>query len=124
MRAHLSERTGLASQQILVGCVHTHSGPDTGVFEHVAGKPEPAHATKIFEAVVRAGEDAVAASTPARLGVGHARARIGRNRRVEGGPLDEDVLVVRVDDAAGAPRALLYVHGCHPTALGHENRLL
>ncbi len=28
---------------------------------------------------------------------------------------------MRVDAAQGTPLALLFVHGCHPTALGHEN---
>jgi hypothetical protein len=40
---------------------------------------------------------------------------------VAGGPLDPDLLVLRVDDARGAPLAVAYVHGCHPTALGPEN---
>ncbi len=38
-----------------------------------------------------------------------------------GGPFDPELLVLRVDDAAGAPLAIVYSYGCHPTALGHEN---
>lgn len=121
VRAALRVRTGLAERQILVGCIHTHSGPDTGLGALLSGGAEPPHVAPLLEAAVRAGERAFAARRPARLGVGHARARIGRNRRREDGPFDEDVLVVRVDTAEGAPRAVLFVHGCHPTALGHEN---
>ncbi|RIL00849.1 MAG: hypothetical protein DCC71_18390, partial [Proteobacteria bacterium] len=67
------------------------------------------------------GARAHGAAAPARLGVGRAEARIGRNRRVADGPLDPEVLVVRVDRADGAPLAVLYTHGCHPTVLGHDN---
>ncbi|MDH3687075.1 MAG: hypothetical protein OEP95_12665, partial [Myxococcales bacterium] len=65
-----------------------------------------------------------ACATPqrARLAVGRAEARIGRNRRRADGPLDPDVLVIRVDRAdVREALAILYVHGCHPTALGHDN---
>jgi hypothetical protein len=38
-----------------------------------------------------------------------------------GGPYDPAALVLRVDDARGRPLAVVYSHGCHPTALGPEN---
>ncbi len=123
LRERIAARTCIAPGHVLVGCIHTHSGPDTGLLEQLTGKPEPAHASVLFEAVVEAGARAAAEAEPARLGVGRASARIGRNRRRADGPLDPDVLLVRVDAADGAPRALVYVHGCHPTALGHENLL-
>jgi hypothetical protein len=120
-RRRLAERTGLPAAAILVGSIHTHSGPETGIASWLAGRdPEPA-TRAICEAAVSAGERAVAGAAPARLGVGRAEAAIGRNRRVAGGPLEPEVLVVRVDAADGTPRAVLYVHGCHPTVLGHDN---
>ncbi|MDX1650241.1 MAG: hypothetical protein R3263_10340, partial [Myxococcota bacterium] len=97
IRDALAARTGLPRARILVGCIHTHSAPDTGLGDLLAGRPEPAHVAPLREAAVRAGSEAWEGRRPARLGVGHARARVGRNRRREGGPLDEDVLVVRVD---------------------------
>jgi hypothetical protein len=121
VRGELATRTGLDPSRILVGCTHTHSGPETGLGALLAGAPEPDHVAGLLEAAVRAGLEAFAARAPARLGVGHARARVGRNRRRADGPLDEDVLVLRVDAPDGAPRAVLFVHGCHPTALGHDN---
>ena len=121
LRARLAARTGVPPARILVGCIHTHAGPDTG-FGALLGGGEPApHVAALFDAVVEAGARAVAAAAPARLGLGRAEARIGRNRRAQDGPLDPEVLVARVDRADGAPLAVLYVHGCHPTALGHEN---
>jgi hypothetical protein len=121
VRAELARRTGLAAAQILVGSIHTHSGPETGFAGWLGGR-EPSAATRaLCAAAVAAGEAAVATAKPARLGVGRAEARIGRNRRVADGPLDPEVLIVRVDRADGAPLAVLHVHGCHPTVLGHDN---
>lgn len=121
LRRRIAARTGVDAERILVGCIHTHSGPETGILELLTGNPPPAHVGPLFDAVVEAGAQAHASAAPARLGVGHAEAAIGRNRRRSDGPLDRDLLLVRVDRAGGEPLALVYVHGCHPTALGHDN---
>jgi len=121
VRAGLERATGVPRERVLVACIHTHSGPDTGLAALAAGKPPPARVAALLETAVRAGRAAVRAAEPAALALAHAEARIGRNRRVSGGPLDPDVLVLRVDAARGRPLAVLYVHGCHPTALGPEN---
>jgi hypothetical protein len=123
LRGRLAARTGIAPERILLGCIHTHSGPDTGFGALLAGRePEPFVAA-LFDAVVEAGAEAVAASVPARLGVGRCEVAIGRNRRRADGPVDREVLVLRVDRADGTPLAVAWVHGCHPTALGHDNLL-
>jgi hypothetical protein len=121
LRTRLAARSGVAAERILVGCTHTHSGPDTGLGALLGGAPAPAHVEPLLEAALQAGEQAAASAAPARLGVGRCEAYIGRNRRRSDGPLDPGVVVVRVDDAAAAPRAVLYLHGCHPTVLGHDN---
>jgi hypothetical protein len=121
VRAELERRTGVAAERILVACIHTHAGPDTGIAALAAGKPPPPHAAALFAAAVRAGEAAVKSAAPARLAHARAEARIGANRRTAGGPFDPEALVLRVDDAHGAPQAVLYSYGCHPTALGPEN---
>jgi neutral ceramidase len=122
VRAALAARTGVAAERILVACTHTHSGPDSGFAALLGGRELPTDAEALMDGAVEAGARAVDAALPARLGVGRAQAWIGRNRSRENGPLDPDILVVRVDREDGRPLALLYVHGCHPTVLGHENR--
>jgi hypothetical protein len=123
LRERLAARTGVAAERILVGCIHTHSGPDTGFGALLAGREPPDYVAGLFDAVVEAGAEAVAAAQPARLGIGRAEASVGRNRRREDGPLDREVLIVRVDRREGGPLAIAWVHGCHPTALGHDNLL-
>jgi hypothetical protein len=48
---------------------------------------------------------------------------IGRNRRRADAAIDATTPVVRVDGEDGSALAVLYVHACHPTALGHDNLL-
>ncbi len=121
VRAQLEHETGIPRERILVACIHTHAGPDTGIAALAAGKPAPAAAALLLDTAVRAGGAAVRNAAPARLSLGRAEARIGANRSVAGGPCDPEALVLRVDDARGAPLAVLYSYGCHPTALGPEN---
>ena len=121
LRTRLAAATGVAPGRILVACVHTHSGPETGLLDALSGREDAPEVAAIFDAALQAGREAVAAAAPARLGVGRAEARIGRNRSRADGPLDPTVHVVRVDRDEGAPLAVLYLHGCHPTVLGHDN---
>lgn len=123
VRARLAARSGVAEERILVGCIHTHAGPDTGFGALLAQREPPAYVEALLASAVEAGAAAVASAAPARLGAGSASAAIGRNRRRADGPLDREVLVLRVDRADGSPLALAWVHGCHATALGHENLL-
>lgn len=121
IRERIAAKTGVARERILVGCIHTHSGPDTGLGALLLGSEPPDHVAPLLEAATLAGVQAHANAAAARLGVGCAEAQIGRNRRRADGPLDTEVLVIRVDRADGSPLSVLYLHGCHPTALGHDN---
>jgi hypothetical protein len=121
LRDRISAGTGLGPERILIACSHTHSGPDTGAAALSRGEAEPEHVAALFDGIVQAATEAHAARRPARLGWGRAEARIGRNRRVEGGPLDPEVLLLRVDGVEGDPLAVLYVYACHGTVLGHDN---
>ncbi len=121
IRARIAERTGVPARRVLVACTHTHSGPETGLFAALGRAPTPRSAARLLDAAVESGARARAAAVPARLGVGRTEAHIGRNRRIADGPVDPAVLVIRIDRTDGAPLAVLYAYGCHPTVLGHEN---
>lgn len=121
IRARVAERTGVPAPRVMVACTHTHSGPETGLFAALGRAPTPAPAARLLDAAVEVAARARAAAVPARLGIGHATASIGRNRRLEGGPVDPEILVARIDRDEGGPLAVVYIHGCHPTVLGHDN---
>jgi hypothetical protein len=111
LRARIAARIGLPVERILLGSIHTHSGPDTGFGALLAGGSAPDYVEAIFEAAVLCAARARDSAAPAKLGLSRAEARIGRNRRLADGPLDAGVLVARVDAADGTPRAVLFVHG-------------
>ncbi len=113
--------SGLDPAAILVTCIHTHSGPETGFGALISGEEPPAYVAGWLDAACEAGTAAVARAEPASLGTGVGRAGIGRNRRRADGPIDPRVRVVRVDRTDGRPLAVVYAHGCHPTVLGHDN---
>lgn len=121
LRERLAARTGVAMECITVACTHTHSGPDTGLGEALDRRPAPDCVAPLLEAAQRAGEEAVASAAPAHLGAGSTQSQIGRNRRRADGPVDHEVCILRVDREHGTPLAILYIHGCHPTVLGHDN---
>jgi hypothetical protein len=58
----------------------------------------------------------------AAIGIGQVDG-IGKNRRPNGGPVDDRVTVTRFDAVDGTPIATLANYGCHPTTLGPNNTL-
>ena len=75
---------------------------------------------------------------PARLSAGRGSIQLGYNRlllrddgraravfnnpdRVPYGPVDPEFVLLRVEDASGAPRALLVHYACHAVVLGPMN---
>ncbi len=121
VRQRIAAETGLPVRAILVGCTHTHSGPDTGLGAALGGQPPPAHVAPILDVLVEAGIGAHRAAVPARLRWLATTAAIGRNRRIADGPLDLEVLVLEVRAEGGQPLACLFNYGCHGTVLGHDN---
>ncbi len=117
----IAAEAGVPRDGILVGCTHTHSGPETGLAAVLARQAPPPHVAPILEGLVRAGVGASRARVPARLRWVAAHARIGRNRRVADGPLDTEVLVLDARGSDGRPLAVLFNYGCHGTVLGHDN---
>ena len=121
IRAEIAARTDLDPARILVSCSHTHSGPDTGLAELAQGRPEPEHVAPLFAGLVEAGVAAVATAAPARLRWLETEARIGANRRLANGPLDPAVTILELRHTDDRPLAILFVHACHGTVLGHDN---
>lgn len=121
LRVTIASDTGTPVDAILVACTHTHSGPDTGVAERNAGKPEPAHAAAAFAGIRSAAVEARRRREPAQLAWVETDAQIGRNRRVADAPVDRGLEVLRVTAPDGRPIAVLFRHSCHGTVRGHDN---
>ncbi len=134
IRERIEAATGIPPGHVMIACTHTHSGPTMGILRHPVVDVELVHVTerKIAGAAIAAHR----AMAPASLGVGKGRARIGinrRERRDDGstrigrnpqGITDDEVGVLRVDDASGRPMALFVNHSCHAVVLGGNNYLV
>jgi neutral ceramidase len=117
--------------EVIFHASHTHSGPT------YAASPEAVkHAIpRVAEAI----RTAVRSLAPAKIGNGWGQAYLGFNRRYlkpDGSlemfwrnetkisttfPIDPTVGVIRVDNAAGKPMAILVHYSCHPVVLGPDN---
>lgn len=114
--ADVAARTGIPRERLQLAGTHTHSGPDL----NEPSDDEVAIGRRIADAVALAWEgrrEALAA-----VGIGRVDG-IGRNRRPNGGPVDDRVTVTRFDGVDGLPIATHVNYGCHPTTLGPDNTL-
>jgi hypothetical protein len=129
LRRDVAARLGIPV--LLLAASHTHSGPlyldgSSGYLKELEGK--------IFAAV----EQASKSMFPARLGVGRGSARLGYNRlllrddgraravfdnldRIPYGPVDPEFTLLRVEDAAGATKALLVHYAVHAVVMGSSS---
>ena len=128
VRDGIEQAIGVPGHCTMLACSHTHSGP-AGFLPLLAGvrAPEdPELQAMVARKLVGAAVWARKRLQPARLGAGRGEVEgIGRNRNdPEKGVLDKEVVVLRVDDAAGRPLAVMMNYGCHPTVMGYQNLLL
>jgi hypothetical protein len=137
LRAAVNRATGVPVQNIRASATHTHSGPvpykswiEKG-YELVA---------PWFEDLARwsaeAASEALANLRPVELRIGRGECAINANRRcvtITGerflgvdwdGPVDHEVLVMKLDAPGGEPVATLVHYACHGTIMGPSNRLI
>ena len=138
-RGRIAEAIGIPASHVMINLNHTHSGPALPDYP-----PEFAFQLPMLQAyqemmVARLVESAVEANAslpPARIVAGWGSSRIGINRREVGpdgliflgevpdGEIDPAVGVVRVDDLAGRPIAILFSYGCHPVVVGPRSPVI
>lgn len=140
--AKIGGKTGLKREQILLCPSHTHTGPVLGLSGQI-GYDMPEDQQKVVfqyteKLVGQLGEvsaAAVADLKPARLSWGRGVVHFPMNRREftdrgvvlgvnPSGYADRSVPVLRVDDAEGKPRAVLFGCACHNTTLTGEHYVL
>jgi hypothetical protein len=127
---------GLPRSGLLLNVSHTHCGPALDIADLEFRKIDPAlvaaaaaYRTGFQAKLVSLVGTALARLAPAQLDYLHARCGFAMNRRRptthgyqnapnSAGPVDQDVPVLRVADAAGQPRAVLFGYACHNTCLG------
>ena len=133
IRAAIGQRLGIPGENVLLNGSHTHLGPMFPGWQ----QEEPAQAQlqeryvqHLENVLIGAASAARAKQQPARLGSGRGTASLGVNRREKlpdggiiigenvDGPIDRTVDVIRIDDLAGMPLAVLMSAACHTVVLG------
>jgi neutral ceramidase len=139
LRQNLVQRCGqayhLPADGLLLNASHTHSGPEFRVGrghwkeEDAEAKSESvAYGQEVEEKLFRLIGQALGKLEPVQLGYTHARAAFAMNRRLPSatgiqnspypdGPVDHHVPVLRVLDAEGKLRAVVFGYACHNTCL-------
>lgn len=138
VREVVQRQAGIAPENLILSCTHTHSGPIVHPFpasEIVPGQADEDYFRLLPRLVGSAVTMATRRMRPARIGAGRGESYININRRemlpdgtLRGLPFlgrnpdgitDREVGVVRVDDAeTGRPMAVFVSYACHPVVLG------
>ncbi len=125
LRAAIQEKTGVEADHILIACSHTHSGPQGFNLDDLILQETKYEALQEITCQKVAGGCAWAASKlqPAQISLGRSVIDgLGLNRNdPQKGSADQQVSVLRLDDASGEPLAVLFNYGCHPTVMGADN---
>jgi hypothetical protein len=125
---------------VLLSASHTHSAPAFLPFGSApaTGPEATAYLAEVEQKIFGAVERALTTMAPARLRVGRGSLQLGYNRllprddgrtralfdnleRIPYGPVDPELVVLRVDGADGAPRAMLVHYATHAVVLGPTN---
>jgi arylsulfatase A-like enzyme len=134
----LQAKFNLPRANLMLVASHTHTGPVIGrnlkgMFD-LKGKDAEVvehYADLLVRRLVEAAAAALSDLQPARLSFGRGRATFAVNRRVfrpagvnfgvnPDGPVDLEVPVLRIDDAAGKVKAIVFGYACHCTTLGGD----
>jgi hypothetical protein len=127
VRGEIHRNIGLPPESVMIASTHTHAGPVTiTTFFNPDESVDPGYmdalAQKIQKAVTTAWQERFQARVG--VGVGHVEG-VGVNRRSpDQRPVDEEIGIIKVEDKAGAIRAVFMNYACHPTVLGPDNLLV
>lgn len=120
----VQDKFSIPANRVLLACSHTHGGPNT-LDNGLLGKHDSAYLASIPGRVIEAVAQAVGKTIPASLYLNQAQAEnAGKNRNVEGGPMDPDVGVLAVTNpTSNELLGVVLNYTCHPTVLGPKNLL-
>jgi hypothetical protein len=130
-RAAIGEMNDIAPPRIAIACSHNHYGPDVDRSDTPIVNAYRAYLKHRFAGLVL---EATNGMFDAYIGVGCGSSDIGINRREKrpdgvvilgnnpDGPVDREVIVVRVDSADGRPMVCLVNFACHPVCQSGQQR--
>jgi neutral ceramidase len=127
VRTAIQAGTGLAPDSVMIAATHTHAGPVTiTTFFNPDESVNQDYMNVLAGNITSSVTEAWRSRFPARVGVGVGHVEgVGVNRRSsDQRPVDEEIGVVKIEDADGKTRAVLINYACHPTVLGPDNLMV
>lgn len=128
--AKLKKQYGLSRSQLLINASHTHTGPIVwpnlrNLAVLPAGEQEKLidYRTALADALVSVAGSALKDLSPATSEFGEGTAGFAINRRAAinpNGPVDHRVPVLKIADASGKIRGIVFGYACHNTTLTGE----
>ncbi|HEX2475076.1 MAG TPA: neutral/alkaline non-lysosomal ceramidase N-terminal domain-containing protein [Lacipirellulaceae bacterium] len=122
IRKEVAEQAGVG--QVMIAGSHTHHGPvieltDREGFGKGKFDDAVAYSKRLPELLVEAIVEAKNGAVPARIGVAKKNVELNRNRHTKRTPRPTDPLlaVIRFDDAAGKPIAVIANFAAHPVTM-------
>ena len=132
-----AEAAKLGIRPLLLAASHSHSSP-AFIPPSVTAEQGAPYQREVEDKILGALREAQRSMFPARFGVGRGEIQAGYNRlllrdvgraralfdnleRVPLGPIDPEFMVLRVDDRAGNPKAVLVHYATHSVVLGSTN---
>jgi hypothetical protein len=135
--AEAARRTRIPADNIVLCCSHTHYGPETRTFEGDATKSDlVAYMADLKFRLAGAIQEANSNLHPVLARVGRGTSDVGINRRERrpdgtiilgrnpGGPIDREVIVLRLDRRNGDPLACVLNFQAHAVSQTHRGRLI
>jgi len=121
VRKLIEADTGICGKNVMITCTHTHSGPITNPIFPELNAWMNVLSRKIKGAVTAAHRN----MKEAKIGFNHGSVEgIVINRRKPNGPVDTEIGIIRIDDQAGNPMAIIVNYTCHAVVLGPDNLLI
>ncbi len=123
LRQAISDELSMATKNILIAAIHTHSSPGIHTFRD-EGIRDKTWEEEVFQTLVKGAAEAGQRLEEASIGIGLGSSLIGRNRRKEGGPLDPNFPLICFFGKQNHPLAVIANYGCHPVVLDEKNLLI
>lgn len=126
LRTMISERSGIARENILIHNIHTHSAPRSGGASVIAGGTNREWKFRMIDSLVGNAVRTITAEkefSSFRLETGKAETIINGNRCEKEGPCDHDVYVARFIRKKH-PMVTIVNLACHPVCMGPGSHAL
>jgi putative membrane-bound dehydrogenase-like protein len=125
----LHDRFGIDPAKVALCSSHSHAAPClAGNLPTLFMEPIPPehqvhidrYTRELTDAIEQVAADSLRNRQPSKILRSQSKAGFAANRRTTGGPVDHDLPILVVTDAAGAIRAILASYACHCTTLGSD----